>query len=316
MQRSFGTILFIGTLALAAIALEANGRGQSAQAQQKKTYAKTAWVDPNKGEPNGTSYQTFPSKVLGSEVSFLVYLPPGYEKETRRYPVIYWLHGLGGNQRGGATLFVPHVDAAIRKGTLPPAIVVSANGMVTSFYCDWANGQRPIESVIIKDLIPHVDRTYRTIARREGRVIQGYSMGGFGAGHLGFKYPELFGAVFVDAGALIKENALNGPNLSEIMKDAFAGDKERFLAEHPLRLVEKNADRIRGKMTIRIGVGGDDNLLPRNKELHELLEQLKIEHEYEVVPGVGHNSAEYYKKLEAKCLEVHRKVFESLETGK
>jgi endo-1,4-beta-xylanase len=188
--------------------------------------------------------------------------------------------------------------------------------MVTSFYCDWANGQRPVESVIIKDLIPHVDRTYRTIARREGRVIQGYSMGGFGAAHLGFKYPEVFGTVCVDAGALIKETALNGPNLAEIFKDAFAGDKDRFWAEHPLQLVEKNADRIRGKMNLRIGVGQDDNLLSRNKELHELLEKLKIEHSYEVVPGVGHNSADYYKKLAAKCLEIHRKVFESLDKEK
>ena len=58
-------------------------------------------------------------------------------------------------------------------------------------------------------------------------------MGGFGAGHLGFKYPEVFGTVCVDAGALITERAFSGPNLAEIFKDAFAGDKDRFLAEHP-----------------------------------------------------------------------------------
>src|SRR5262245_14983104 len=183
-------LLCLGTgLVLCQPPLPVSGQVPAAKAQAPKTYPKAEWVDPNKEAPNGTKYQTFPSKVLGADVSYLVYLPPGYTRETKRYPVIYWLHGLGGNQRAGAQRLVPHVDTAIRKGTLPPAIVVSVNGMVTSFYCDWANGQRPIESVIIKDLIPHVDQTYRTVARREGRVIQGYSMGGFGAGHLAFKYP-------------------------------------------------------------------------------------------------------------------------------
>jgi endo-1,4-beta-xylanase len=312
MPKRCTTILLTGAFALVGIATTARGQAPPARPQGQRTYPKAEWVDSNKGAPNGTKYQTFTSKVLGADVSYLVYLPPGYEKETKQYPVIYWLHGLGGNQRAGASMFVPYVDAAIRQGTLRPAIVVSVNGMVTSFYCDWADGSRPIESVIVKDLIPHIDQTYRTLARREGRVIQGYSMGGFGAGHLGFKYPEVFGTVCVDAGALLPETAVNGPNLAPIFK----GDKERFRAEHPTQLVEKNADKIRGRMNIRIGVGQDDNLLPRNKELHELLEKLQIDHQYEVVPGVGHNGRDYYKKLDAKCLELHRKVFGSLDKGK
>jgi enterochelin esterase-like enzyme len=313
MQRLFSTLLFAAVIALVAIATTVPGLADASLMQAaQKTYPKAEWVDPNRNEPNGTKYRTFSSKVLGGEVSYLVYLPPEYEQQTQRYPVIYWLHGLGGNQRGGAQMFVPHVDRAIRQSALPPAIVVVVNGMVTSFYCDWANGQRPIESVIIKDLIPHIDQTYRTVAQRTGRVIQGYSMGGFGAAHLGFKYPELFGTVVVDAGALIGEPALKGPNLAEIFKEAFANDKDRFLAEHPNQLVAKNVDKIRNQVQIRIGVGADDNLLPRNRELHELLERLSIEHEYEVVPDVAHNSAVYYKKLDAKGFALHRKVFESL----
>jgi endo-1,4-beta-xylanase len=308
MQRRFTTLLLTVLVILAGI---------TATAQEgKKTWPRAEWVDPIRTEPNGTRYQTFPSKVLGAEVSYLLYLPPDYEKETKRYPVIYWLHGIGGNQRGGATIFVPHVDTAIRKGALPPAIVVFVNGMVTSFYCDWVNGKRPIESVIIKDLIPHIDQTYRTVARREGRVIQGYSMGGFGASHLAFKYPEVFGTVVVDAGALIRESALKGPNLAEIFKEGFGEDRDRFLAEHPATLVEKKVALIRDKLNIRVGVGKDDILLARNRELHELLEKLKVEHQYEVVPGVAHNGAEYYRKLEMKGFDLHRKVFELLDKGK
>jgi endo-1,4-beta-xylanase len=316
VPRLLTTLRFAALAALVGIATTANGPGDSARAQApKKSWPKAEWVDPNRTEPNGTKYRTFSSKALGAEVSYLVYLPPGYEKEKKRYPVIYWLHGLGGNQRAGATVFVPHVERAIRGGALPPAIVVVVNGMVNSFYCDWADGKRPVESVIVKDLIPHVDKTYRTVARREGRVIQGYSMGGYGAAHLGLKYPDVFGAVVVDAGALVGEAAFKGPNLAGLFKDIF-GDKDRFLAEHPTQLVEKNAGRVRNRTHIRIGVGKDDSLLPRSRELHERLGRLKIEHQYEVVPDVAHNSAAYYKKLGAKGLEFHRKVFESLDKGK
>jgi endo-1,4-beta-xylanase len=311
MHRPPRTPLIACALALVGV-VAAGGDATATRAQQKKPAAKAAWVDPDKGEPNGTKYCTFTSTVLGADVSYLVYLPPGYQTQTTRYPVVYWLHGLGGNQRGGASVFVPHVDAAIRKGALPPAVVVSVNGMVNSFYCDWADGKLPIESVIVKDLVPHIDKEYRTVARREGRVVQGFSMGGFGAAHLGFKYPDVFGAVCVDAGALLREAALDGPILTPVFK----GDRDRFRAEHPLQLVEKNVEKIRGRTTIRVGVGGDDSLLPRNRELHELLEKLKVEHRYEVVAGVGHNARDYYEKLGSKCLEVHRAVFEALEKPK
>jgi endo-1,4-beta-xylanase len=282
-----------------------------AQEAKKKTWAEPQWVEPNQSDAGGAKFHTFASQSIGGEVSYHIYLPPQYEQEpARRFPVIYWLHGLGGNQRGGTGTFGKNADEAIRAGSLPPAIVVFVNGMVSSFYCDWANGKRPMESVIVKDLIPHIDATYRTIAKREGRLIEGYSMGGFGAAHLGFKYPELFGAVVIDAGALIVE--MGGPNLVAIFEGGFGSDKERFLAEHPTQLVTKNADQIRGQQHIRIGCGGDDGLLPRNRELHELLTKLKIEHQYEVVEGVAHNAGEYYAKLGFKGFELHRQVFESL----
>jgi endo-1,4-beta-xylanase len=273
------------------------------------------WLDPSRRSPNGTQYKTFASKVLGGrEVSYLIYLPPGYDEQTDRYPVIYWLHGMGGNQAGGAMMFVPQFEAAVREGASPPAIVVLVNGMVKSFYCDSSDGQRPVESVIVKDLIPHVDATYRTIANREGRLIEGYSMGGYGAAHLGFKYPELFGTVVVDAGALLD------PSLSNIPKDGpmfgvFGADNARRMAEHPRELARANADKLRGRTRIRIGCGSLDNLLPRNQDLHDVLDQLKIEHEYEVVPDVAHDSARYYRTLGTKAFGFHRKAFELTDAG-
>jgi endo-1,4-beta-xylanase len=265
----------------------------------RRAMPKGEWLDPDRGAPNGTRYQTFVSKALdGREVSYLIYLPPGYDRETaRRYPVIYWLHGWGGSQRSGATFYVPHVDAAIKQGTLPPVIVVLVNGMGWGGYVDAPNGQRPIESVIIRDLVPHVDATYRTLGRREARVIEGYSMGGFGAGHLGFKYPELFGTVVINAGALM-DAAWRKPG------------------DHPRELARLNADALRGGHThVRIGCGSLDSLLPDNRALHATLQELGIEHEYFEVPDVAHDAPLFYKNLGEKRFELHRRVLEALNLG-
>jgi len=72
-----------------------------------------AWLDPDRTEPTGTTYRTFTSGKAGGAVSYLLYLPPGYEASgARRYPVVYWLHGAGGSQRSGAP-FIRNLDVAI-----------------------------------------------------------------------------------------------------------------------------------------------------------------------------------------------------------
>jgi endo-1,4-beta-xylanase len=283
-------------------------RPPAAPGRPQRPMPKAEWLDPDHAAPNGTQYQTFASKVLGQQVSYLIWLPPEYEKEAaKRYPVIYWLHGMGANQRGGASLYAPQVAAAIQQGKLPPCIVVSVNGMVRSFYCDSTDGRVPMESVIIKDLIPHIDATYRTQATREGRVIEGYSMGGYGAAHLGFKYPELFGTVVVNAGALLDPNMPNPPREGPMFA-VFGENNERRVAEFPLTLVRQNAEKLRGHTHIRVGCGSEDHLLPRNQELHDLLTQLGIEHEFEIVPGIAHDSPGYYRKLGTDVFAFHRKA--------
>jgi endo-1,4-beta-xylanase len=69
-----------------------------------------------------------------------------------------------------------------------------------SFYSDSFDGQWMAETTVIEELVPHIDATYRTIANRDGRAIQGMSMGGFGALKLAFKYPDLFSSVVAFAG--------------------------------------------------------------------------------------------------------------------
>ena len=280
--------------------------------QNRRQMPRPEWVDPNNEAPNGTLYKTFASKVISHDVNYLVYLPPGYDKDTpQRYPVIYWLHGMGGNIRAGAQMFVPALDAAIKDGSMPPTIVVLPNGMVNSFYCDTVEGPHPVESVIIKDLIPHVDATYRTLPKREARIIQGFSMGGYGAAHLGFKYPELFGTVIVNSGALLDPEAVMGA--TGPMPHVFGNDNARRKAEHPRELAKKNAEELRGHTRISLGCGSLDSLLAVNQDLDKVLTALKIEHQYETVPDVPHNAALYYRKLGSRMFEVHQQVLARLK---
>jgi alpha-L-fucosidase len=280
-------------------------------AARQSAERKPSWVDPDRNEPAGLHYRTFNSRIAKGEVSYLIYLPPDYASSpTRRYPVVYWLHGYGGNPRAGA-VFVTPLDAAIRAGKAPPMIVVLVNGIAASFYCDSPDGKWPVDSVITKELIPHIDQTYRTIAKRETRAVEGYSMGGYGAAHLGFKHPELFGMVGVNAGALtdsVEWGPLHPPQGGR-RQMMLSADKAYFEANDLAAVLRSNLDQIRGKTLVRIAVGSEDTLKPNNQALHEYLDRLQVEHEYEVVPGVAHDALRFYRELGERAFARYQKAF-------
>jgi endo-1,4-beta-xylanase len=153
--------------------------------------------------------------------------------------------------------------------------------MFSSRWIDSPDGRRPVESVIIRDLIPHIDSAYRTIATRGARAVEGFSMGGFGAAHLGFKYPEIFGVVSMLSAALFDEG----------------GDQQFLEATSPWNLAGRNADAIRGRTLVRMIVGDQDPLAGLNQKYDRLLQDLHIEHDFVVLHGVAHNEEVLYKKL-------------------
>lgn len=270
-----------------------------------------AWADPDRTEPPLTKYKTFYSATTGTEVSYLIYLPPDYEKATAaRYPVIYWAHGIGSSQRVGASCgLVTRMDAGIRTGTVSPLIIVFLNGMRDSWYIDTADGKKPVESVIIKDLIPHIDKTYRTIATRSGRAIEGFSMGGFGAAHLGFKFPEVFGTVSILSGAML-------PATTAGKFTAFGTDQEFFAANSARKLIERNAEAIRGWTRIRIVAGDADravNIGPR--QFHQIVESLNIPHEWILLPGVTHDVRMVYEALGDRTEKFYAAAFQSAKAS-
>ncbi|MBI5800827.1 MAG: esterase family protein [Verrucomicrobia bacterium] len=306
------TTLFL--LALS-VSLAATVHAQPAKGKSPKkggaARAEAQWVTPPVQGAN-LHHKTFESKAAGEKVSYLIYLPEAYEqKKDARFPVVYWLHGIGGSQQGVPRL-CEQFTAAIAQGKMPGAIVVFVNGMVDSFYCDALKANRPVETVIIKELIPHIDTTYRTLATREARMIEGFSMGGYGAAHLGFKYPAMFGSVSIIDGALLDLGVMKTRH-SEIFQRVFDGRDESFTAAHPLALAEKSAAQIMGRTLIRQAVGA---LVGPNIALHEKMTGLGIAHDYDLFEGVGHNLNAIYERLGDRNWAFYSKAFKAANLSK
>jgi hypothetical protein len=137
--------------------------------------AKNPWIPTEKRAP-GLSRRIFPSNAARTEVGFHVWLPPAYAKEpTRRFPVLYWLHGSGGGIDGVPQL-ARRFDAAVRAGKIPDLIVVFPWGLPEGMWLDARNGGAPVESAASSaNSFPDVDRGFRTIdapARTPPRGLQ------------------------------------------------------------------------------------------------------------------------------------------------
>ena len=173
--------------------------GLSSQAQQARS--QTKWNNPDGPRVPGVEHGSFHSPSMDVEVGYNVYLPPGYAQGNRRYPVIYFLHGAGGNENSDAAGFSDLVARLATQKKAPAVICVFPNGGMSG-YRDRPEQKIMGETLLIKELIPLIDRTYRTRADREGRVIAGFSMGGGGAIRLALKHPDLFSASASWAAAL------------------------------------------------------------------------------------------------------------------
>jgi enterochelin esterase-like enzyme len=265
-----------------------NGIPVDPTAKELKHY-QMQWIDPIREGPAETAFALFPtpSRGVGTQGSYRIYLPPNYASDSGpRYPVIYWLHGGFGSSREGAPA-VAKVSRFIRAGLMPPVILVLPQALPSGWYCDSKDGARPIEQVIVYDLVNHIDSTYRTRAESSYRWLEGMSMGGFGTLHLGLKHPEVFGRLSAVAPAILHDMALE-PAIRTA--DTFFGDEAYFRALGPWTLALANAPRIRRSSKLRVLSGGaDTRLVAVLREFDANLKSLDIPHEFVEVPGAGHD---------------------------
>jgi S-formylglutathione hydrolase FrmB len=291
MQMAIGILSIVITL-VASVAANLMPR-QAGAAQQTSSSTQAT-------SENHVEYASLQSASLGKELKFAVQFPPSYERETkRRYPVLYFLHGMFGNEREFERRGVAAAVNKLRdEGKIGEFIIVSPAGE-NSFYLNAKNGAR-YEDAIIKDLIPYIEKTYRVIGAPSGRAIQGISMGGWGALLLAFKHPEMFSSVSTHSAAVVPElpkpagTDRRSQFLSKLVTSIFGDppDEGFFRANNPIYLVEASAAGIKKSgLKIYVDVGDQDRyqeiygLQEGNKILDDRLTKAGIPHEFHIFPG-------------------------------
>lgn len=251
------------------------------------------WIDEVREDQELTTFGLYPQPSRGSadaQGSYQLYLPPQYVTEPeRRFPVIYWLHGGFGNARQGAEM-VARIDKAIRDEVMPPAIVVVPQILPIGWYVDSKDGARPLAQITAFDLVRHMDSTYRTIPEAAARTVEGFSMGGFGALHLGLKYPKIFGKVSAVAPAILRD-LKDEPE--DRVNNTYFGDQEYYDLCHPWSLVLANAPELRRTSQVRLLSGRlDTRLAPTIRDLDDRFTDLEVPHDFFEFPDADHEYAD------------------------
>ena len=169
-----------------------------------------------------------------------------------------------------------------------------------------------------------MDASFRTIAGREGRILEGFSMGGHGTGRLAFRHPHLFAAASMLGAGPLQEDFRVAPEGSRtdprqrrfIFQRVWGGDPATYLEQHPATIAAAGRDTIVGQdLAIRIIVGAEDFLRPDNIAFHEHLDRVGIPHEFRVIPGVGHAALPLLTALGEENWRFYREVLAEAESA-
>lgn len=243
--------------------------------------------------------QVIKSAILNKEVHYSIYLPADYSTSERAYPVTYLLHGYGDADDGWIQFGEINrlADEAIATGKIPPMIIVTPDGF-KSFYINSGDGKTNYEDFFIKELIPHIEKTYKVKAERRFRGIAGLSMGGYGSLLMSLKHPDLFVAAAPLSAAVWSDSDII--NLDEGMYNTLFGNAlgkglkgndrltEAWLSNSPFGIIEKKTKEELSKVRYWIDCGDDDFLTIGNAQLHIALIKKQVPHEFRMRDG-AHN---------------------------
>ena len=257
------------------------------------------------------------SHTLRRSVHYCVLLPPAYDSTpSHRYPVLYFLHGLGQNERalvetGGWNL----VEDLRQGGKIGDFLIVTPEAWA-SFYVNDASGKLRYSDFFVKEFMPSIETRYRIRRERRLRAITGISMGGYGALRFAFRYPE-FGAVSAQSAALmtaspeeLNSTIRSATPLGRLLGTVFGDpiDVRHWTDNNPLVLAKRNQATIRD-VAIYFNCGRDDQFEFANgaEALNRELDAEGVPHEYHLYPG--DHSASYFMRHFDEVIEFHWRNF-------
>jgi S-formylglutathione hydrolase FrmB len=274
-KRHFATATFISFVLLNSISALASGRAECDEVK---------------------------SAILGHSVHYCALLPENFDRDrAKRFAMLYQLHGLGENEQsllnlGGWSM----VDELREKKQIGDFIVVTPAAGAT-FYVNSRDGRVRYEDFFVKEFIPYIEHRYRGFGTRAKRGVGGISMGGYGALHYAFKYPQLFSAVTAHSAALIEDipngTMFGGADASTPFGHPF--DAANWRANSPFTLARKSAMELKHtKIYFDCGTNDDYGFEAGAQALHDELTKLGISHEFHLYPG-AHNLADFAQRLPA-----------------
>ncbi len=272
MRRNINNLRLIGLFLLA---LSLSQFSQSASAQ----------TAASKG--NEVQNLKLSSKMMGREMPYRVVVPAMYKtKSAERFAVVYLLHGLTGH-------FSNWTDKTklAEYASNHNYIIVTPEGD-NGWYSDSVSTPNDkYESYIVKELIPEIDKNFRTAADRDHRVIAGLSMGGYGSLKFGLKYPEMFGLIGSFSGALgaagwtEKTAGAIAKSMDTVFGVDMNGDARKSNDIFKIAR-DLSPDSVKALPYVYLSCGTEDFLIGSNREFLGILNEKKVPHEYREHPGV------------------------------
>ena len=235
------------------------------------------------------------SAILERPVRYCAFLPASFDQDkTRRYPVLYYLHGLGDNEQSLLNLGGWDVISELRHEGKVGDFVVLAPTAGRTFYLNSENGKIRYEDFFIREFMPQMEKKYRSGGTRAARGITGVSMGGYGALRFAFKYPDQFVAVSAQMPALIADvpkdlNSGGTGSPGSLMGDVFGSPFDRAYFERNNVFYFVRADStasLRGlKIYFNVGDNDDYGFEQGAQQLHSLLTSRGVPNEFHIYPG-------------------------------
>ena len=234
------------------------------------------------------------SPSMNKNIKTCVIVPDNYKKSKKKFPVVYLLHGYSGNYGTWVKSFKEVSQQVDRYGF----IAIGVDGNYSSWYFN-----SPIdptfkyETYIIDELVPFIDKKYKTIASREGRAISGLSMGGHGSLYLSLKHQDVFGAAGSMSGGVDIRPFSEKWNIKKRL-GAINDFPDNWEKNTVVNLIELNQNN---NLKLIIDCGVDDFFIDVNRELHQKMLALKIDHDYIERPG-KHNIDYWENSLKFQLL--------------